>query len=145
MVGPIIDLWPAPAGRQREILEATRGGGHCDTGTVDFRTDSLISLAGRVRDGDVSAREMVRYALDQIEDLNPSLNAFVVLDGERAMTEAASLDERNARGEEVGALAGIPFAVKDLEDVAGLPTTHGSLVATETRSGRGRFGARAPG
>ena len=96
---------------------------------MDFRTESLTSLADLVRDGAVSAREMVGHALDQIAALDPALNAFVVVDAERALAEAASLDERQARGEEVGALAGIPFAVKDLEDVAGLPTTNGSLVA----------------
>jgi aspartyl-tRNA(Asn)/glutamyl-tRNA(Gln) amidotransferase subunit A len=97
---------------------------------VDFRTDSLDSLARSVRDGDVSARELVRHALDRIEALDPALNAFVVVDADRALAEAGRLDERQAAGEEVGALAGIPFAVKDLEDVAGLPTTNGSLVVT---------------
>ena len=97
---------------------------------MDFRTESLTSLADLVRDGAVSAREMVGHALDQIAALDPALNAFVVVDAERALAEAARLDERQARGEEVGALAGVPFAVKDLEDVAGLATTNGSLVVT---------------
>ena len=97
---------------------------------MDFRTDSLVSLARLVRDGDVSARELVGHALDRIEALDPALNAFVVVDADRALAEAARLDERQAAGEEVGALAGIPFAVKDLEDVAGLPTSNGSSVVT---------------
>jgi len=97
---------------------------------VDFCTESVTSLADSVRDGLVSARELVGHALDRIAALDPALNAFVAVDAERALAEAADLDDRQARGEEVGALAGIPFAVKDLDDVAGLPTTNGSLVVT---------------
>ena len=94
---------------------------------MDFRIDSVSNLATSVRAGEVSAREMVGHALERIDALNPALNAFVAVDADGALAEAAALDDRRARGEEVGALAGVPFGVKDLEDAIGLPTTHGSL------------------
>lgn len=94
---------------------------------MDFLTDSVTDLAGAVRSGEVSAKELVGHALDRIDALNPRINAFVALDAEGALAAAAAVDDRRARGEEVGALAGIPIGVKDLEDAAGLPTTHGSV------------------
>ena len=93
---------------------------------MDFLTDTVTDLAALVRAGSMSARELVAHALERIEVLNPELNAFVALDPDGAMADAAALDERQARGEEVGALAGIPIGVKDLEDAVGLPTTYGS-------------------
>ncbi len=55
------------------------------------------------------------------------INAFVALRSDHAMAEARALDDSIARKEEVGPLAGLPLGVKDLEDVAELPTTHGSV------------------
>lgn len=86
----------------------------------------LTELVDLVRGGAVSPLEMVDFYLQRIERLNGDLNAIVILDPERARREARALGERLARGEEVGALAGMPFAVKDLEDVGGMATTHGS-------------------
>ncbi|GAC1317613.1 MAG: amidase [Acidimicrobiales bacterium] len=97
---------------------------------MDFLSDSVVTLAGMVRSGEVSARELVDHAFTRIDASNSTVNAFVALDREGAMAEAAALDERQARGEEVGALAGIPLGVKDLEDAAGLPTTRGSHALT---------------
>ncbi len=65
-------------------------------------------------------------ALERIEKLNGELNAVVRLRGEQALEEAAALDERVAGGEDPGPLVGVPFLVKDLEDLTGLPTTSGS-------------------
>jgi aspartyl-tRNA(Asn)/glutamyl-tRNA(Gln) amidotransferase subunit A len=95
---------------------------------MDFRTESLADLAGRVRSKEVSARELTSHALSRIEALNPQVNAFVAVDGDRALAEAAAIDERVARGEDPGPLTGIPIGVKDLEDAAGFVTTHGSPV-----------------
>jgi aspartyl-tRNA(Asn)/glutamyl-tRNA(Gln) amidotransferase subunit A len=93
---------------------------------VDFRGETVAALASKVRDRKVAARELVQAALDRIDAVNPTINAFVAVDGERALIEAGRLDERIAGGEEPGPLAGIPFGVKDLEDAAGFVTTHGS-------------------
>jgi Asp-tRNA(Asn)/Glu-tRNA(Gln) amidotransferase A subunit family amidase len=93
---------------------------------MDFQTATAGGLAEQVRRRELSARELVEHALSRIEALNPTINAFVALDPEGARAAAADLDDRIARGDEVGPLAGVPIGVKDLEDAAGLRTTHGS-------------------
>jgi aspartyl-tRNA(Asn)/glutamyl-tRNA(Gln) amidotransferase subunit A len=93
---------------------------------MDFRKESLADLAESVRLGKVGARELVQHALDRIEMLDEQINAFTAVDGDAAIATARALDERIAHGEEVGDLAGIPLAVKDLEDAAGFTTSHGS-------------------
>jgi len=95
---------------------------------MDFRSTTVEALAGQVSAREVSARELVEVALERIDADNPVLNAFVAVDAEAARAEAARIDERLAVGEDVGALAGIPIGVKDLEDAAGFVTTHGSLL-----------------
>ncbi|HUQ39684.1 MAG TPA: amidase [Acidimicrobiales bacterium] len=93
---------------------------------MDFRTTAVADLADEVRARRVSAVELVAHALERIDALNPTINAFVAVDGERALADAAALDARAAAGEDVGPLAGIPIGVKDLEDAAGFVTSHGS-------------------
>ncbi len=95
---------------------------------LDFRDQPVAELARRIRSRELSAREVTAHALERIETLNPELNAFVSLDADRAVRDAASIDERLARGENPGPLAGIPMGVKDLEAVAGLTTTYGSAL-----------------
>ena len=95
---------------------------------MDFCRDSMIELASEVRSGKLSAREVVGHALERIETLNPVVNAFVAVDGERALNEAAAVDAVVAAGRDPGPLAGIPFGVKDLEDATGFVTTEGSVL-----------------
>jgi Asp-tRNA(Asn)/Glu-tRNA(Gln) amidotransferase A subunit family amidase len=70
----------------------------------------------------------VRLALDRIDKLNPDLNAVIALRGDEAIAEAKAIDARNHSSAELGPLAGVPLLVKDLEDVAGMRTTQGSVV-----------------
>ena len=95
---------------------------------MDFRTTTVRALAADVSAQRVSARELVAAALSRIDEIDPKVNAFVAVDGERALAEAAALDARLAAGEDVGPLAGIPIGVKDLEDAEGFRTTQGSAV-----------------
>jgi len=95
---------------------------------MDFRHTTVAQLADDVASRRIAARELVEAALTQIEAHDPSVNAFVALDPEGAMAQAAQIDERLAAGEVIGPLTGIPIGVKDLEDAAGLPTTRGSAV-----------------
>jgi len=95
-------------------------------GAVDFRRTTVAALAADVAARRVSARELAAAAIDLVDRLDPELNAFVAVDADAALAEAAALDERIAAGQEVGPLAGIPLAVKDLEDAAGFVTSHGS-------------------
>jgi aspartyl-tRNA(Asn)/glutamyl-tRNA(Gln) amidotransferase subunit A len=93
---------------------------------IDFRTISLADLARRVRRKELAARELTQAALARIEAVNPLVNAFVAVDGERALEQAAAVDQLVASGTDPGPLAGIPIGVKDLEDAAGFRTTHGA-------------------
>ncbi len=99
---------------------------------MDFRGHRLIDLASDVRARNRTAVELVEGSLARIADVEGDLNAFVVVDGDRALEDAADIDARLDNAEGVGPLAGIPLAVKDLEDAAGLPTRYGSLVSDPT-------------
>ena len=85
---------------------------------------TISALAAMVRAGGVSATDLVRRALERIEERNPGLNAVVATRAEEALEDAARADAAHQRG----TLAGLPLLVKDHEDVAGMPTTHGSAV-----------------
>jgi aspartyl-tRNA(Asn)/glutamyl-tRNA(Gln) amidotransferase subunit A len=88
----------------------------------------VIEIAEGVRAGELKAVEVLDECLEAISARNEELNAFVVLDPDLARTAADAVDEKVARGEDPGPFAGVPFGVKDLEDCAGLPTSHGSLL-----------------
>jgi aspartyl-tRNA(Asn)/glutamyl-tRNA(Gln) amidotransferase subunit A len=83
-------------------------------------------LGAEVVSGKLAARELVGAALAAIEADDPALQCFIAVDGDRAMADAAAIDERVAAGEQLGSLAGVPLAVKDNEDAAGYVTTFGS-------------------
>ncbi|MFC4009943.1 amidase [Nonomuraea purpurea] len=84
-----------------------------------------IELATAVRDGHVSAAEVVQAHLDRISEVNPTFNAVTAVLADSAMAAAAGIDRRRAAGEPLGPLAGVPFTVKENIDVEGVPTTHG--------------------
>ncbi len=83
-------------------------------------------LAAMIRRRELKPSELMQATIERLERVNPKLNAFVALRANEALDEARALDEKIARREEVGTLAGLPFGVKDLEDAAGLRTTFGS-------------------
>ena len=83
-------------------------------------------LARAVRRRELSAREVVGWHLDRIAAVNPRINAVVSLRPQQALAEADAADRRVAAGEPVGPLHGLPIAIKDLEDTAGIRTTYGS-------------------
>jgi aspartyl-tRNA(Asn)/glutamyl-tRNA(Gln) amidotransferase subunit A len=95
---------------------------------VGFRGTTVAEVAAQVRTAERGAREQVERSLAAIDALDGSVHAFVLVDAERALAAADDIDRRIAAGEEVGPLAGVPLAVKDVEDVAGLVTTHGSAL-----------------
>ena len=89
-----------------------------------FDTSDAMALAAAVAAGDVTAEEVVRFALDRIEARNPAVNAVVELRAEQALAEAAAGP--------TGPLAGVPFVIKDLGvDVAGMRSTGGSRLRAE--------------
>lgn len=83
-------------------------------------------MAAAVAARNVSARELLALHLARIDHVNPRVNALVSIDVDRARTAAHEADERAVRGEDLGPLHGIPFAVKDTHEVAGWRTTYGS-------------------
>ena len=91
-------------------------------------TASAAEIAGAVRTGTTSAREVIDAVLAAIRTRGQTLNAFTAVTEQRARAKAGALDARRAQGGALGALAGVPFAVKNLFDVAGLPTLAGSKI-----------------
>jgi 1-carboxybiuret hydrolase len=89
---------------------------------------SAGEIADAVSTGQVSARATVETALSRIAAHNGVLNCFTDVVGERALGRAQAVDAARAKGEALGPLAGVPFAVKNLFDVRGLPTRAGSKI-----------------
>jgi amidase len=83
-------------------------------------------LAGMVHGGEVSASELVGLSLERIEELNPRLNAFVQIDGERALAAAAQVKPGDERP-----FAGVPIAIKNNRAVKGLRLTYGCSLMSE--------------
>ncbi|WP_341911223.1 AtzE family amidohydrolase [Ferrovibrio terrae] len=94
---------------------------------IDFQSKAF-EIAAAVRDGKISATEALRVSLARIESTNPTLNAFTAVTSERARARAAAIDQARDEGKPLGPLAGVPFAVKNLFDVAGLATLAGSKI-----------------
>ncbi|MCH1997061.1 amidase, partial [Achromobacter xylosoxidans] len=86
---------------------------------------SAVELAARIRRRDVSAVQAAQSALDRLQAVNPLINAVVDHRPEDALAQAALVDQALARGEDPGALAGVPVTVKVNVDQAGFATTNG--------------------
>lgn len=84
------------------------------------------SLADGIRRGEVRAADALEASLAAIE--RSQLNALTYLDAEGARRRAEEIDRRVRAGEDPGPFAGVPLLIKDMQDVAGMPTTQGSLV-----------------
>lgn len=90
------------------------------------------AIAEAVRYGRVSAVVVAEATLARISARNAEVNAFTDVSAERAIAEAKAVDEALRRGEDPGPLAGVPFAVKNLFDIRGLPTRAGSRIGRES-------------
>jgi 1-carboxybiuret hydrolase len=97
-----------------------------DTPNVPLGTAAEIAAA--VSSGRMSAQTVIEAALARIRARDPILNSFTAVTEHRARLRAQAIDDTRARGEPLGPLAGVPFAVKNLFDVAGLPTLAGSKI-----------------
>jgi amidase len=92
----------------------------------DLMFTPATELAGMVRTGELSARELVQISLERIEELNPALNAFVQVDDERALATAEAIAPGDERP-----FAGVPIAIKNNRSVKGLRLTHGCSLLAE--------------
>ena len=93
---------------------------------------SAIDLAAAVRDGEVTAVEVVQAHLDQLAEVEHRVGAFVSTRRSSALAEARALDERDPDDRAALLLAGVPIAIKDSVDVAGEPTRHGTSLTPDT-------------
>jgi AtzE family amidohydrolase len=87
---------------------------------------SIREIQQGLRAKTFSARELAQQSLSHIEQANPLINAFTGVTGSRMLSEAAQIDARVASGDELPALAGVPYAVKNLFDVEGVTTLAGA-------------------
>jgi aspartyl-tRNA(Asn)/glutamyl-tRNA(Gln) amidotransferase subunit A len=95
---------------------------------VSDASASALAIAAAVRGGKTRARDVVAGALERIAHRDATLNAFTSVLHERALADADAIDRRLAAGQDPGPLAGVPFAAKNLFDVAGLTTLAGSKI-----------------
>jgi aspartyl-tRNA(Asn)/glutamyl-tRNA(Gln) amidotransferase subunit A len=91
-------------------------------------TSSAVDIATAVQRREVQAVEVLQQVRPLLEQTNGVLVAFVHVDWALAEEAARAIDRKLERGDAVGPLAGVPFGVKDLDDCAGMPTSHGSLI-----------------
>ena len=87
-----------------------------------------LDIARRIRDGESTAASVLAETRALIEARDGALNCFTATTFERAEREAAAVDARRSRGESLPPLAGVPYAVKNLFDIAGVTTLAGAKV-----------------
>lgn len=95
-----------------------------------LHTLTALELHKKFCAGDYSATEIVTYFIERIEKHNEALGAFVTILSERALEKAQKLDQKKARGETLGKLAGVPIAIKDNIHIEGVATTCSSRFLT---------------
>ncbi|MCP2247016.1 Asp-tRNA(Asn)/Glu-tRNA(Gln) amidotransferase subunit GatA [Lentzea aerocolonigenes] len=96
--------------------------------TNDLIHATAAELAAKIHSGEVSSVEVTQAHLDRIAETDGKVNAFLHVDTEGALAQARTVDEAVKAGETVGALAGVPLALKDVMTTEGVPTTVGSKI-----------------
>ena len=99
-----------------------------DLPSADLGWSSVGDIAAAVAAGRASATGVVEATLARIRERDPLLNSFTAVVEQRALARARTIDDARAKGQNAGPLAGVPFAVKNLFDIAGLPTLAGSKI-----------------
>jgi Asp-tRNA(Asn)/Glu-tRNA(Gln) amidotransferase A subunit family amidase len=95
--------------------------------TTDLCFLPATELAARICRRDLSPVEVVEAYLGRIKDRNPSINAYTLVLADQAMDAAREAETATMSGRPLGPLHGVPVAIKDLDDLAGVPTSMGSL------------------
>lgn len=96
-----------------------------------YELSTAVAVAAAITDGHTTARQVVTAALDRIERLDGRVGAFTDVVAARALAKADAQDAALRGGAKPGPLTGVPFAVKNLIDIAGLPTRAGSKINRE--------------
>jgi AtzE family amidohydrolase len=94
----------------------------------DLHLADAAQLAARVRGRDITALAVAQAAIDRIRARNAEVNAFTEITEARALEDAAAVDARIAAGGDPGPLSGVPFAAKNIFDIAGVVTLAGSII-----------------
>ena len=94
----------------------------------DLHWMTATELAAKIRNRELSAREVLDAHLARIDAVNPELNAVVTLVADHAIAQASAADDAITRGDDVGPLHGLPVVHKDLHETAGIRTTLGSPI-----------------
>lgn len=95
---------------------------------TDLIRYTAAETASAIAKGEVSAVEVAQAHLDRIGAVDKKVNAFLHVDTEGALSAARAVDDKRAKGEELGPLAGVPLALKDVFTTKGVPTTCGSKI-----------------
>ncbi|WP_037607665.1 Asp-tRNA(Asn)/Glu-tRNA(Gln) amidotransferase subunit GatA [Streptacidiphilus rugosus] len=95
---------------------------------TDLIRNTAAHTAQAIASGEVSAVEVAQAHLDRIGAVDEKVHAFLHVDAEGALAAARAVDEKRAKGEELGPLAGVPLALKDVFTTRGVPTTAGSKI-----------------
>ena len=95
---------------------------------ADLIKFTAAETAAAIASGEVSATEVTQAHLDRIAAVDEKVHAFLHVDTEGALGAARAVDAKRARGEELGPLAGVPLALKDVFTTKGIPTTCGSKI-----------------
>ncbi len=98
---------------------------------TDWQGETIAELAAALARDETTSVAITERCLSRIAALNPRLNAFITVTGERALAAAQAADRTRGAGHATSALHGIPISLKDLIDEAGIVTTAGSLVRAE--------------
>jgi Asp-tRNA(Asn)/Glu-tRNA(Gln) amidotransferase A subunit family amidase len=119
----------APATSSGPRLATTAGAPAASTAARSLLSGlTIVEAAHALRTGARTSAELTESALAAIAADNPRLNAFILVTADLARRQAAAADDERRRGIDRGPLHGIPISLKDLVDVAGLPTTAASRV-----------------
>jgi aspartyl-tRNA(Asn)/glutamyl-tRNA(Gln) amidotransferase subunit A len=97
----------------------------------DLCLASGTELSGAYAGGVVSPVDVTRACLDRAEEINPALNAFVVIDHEGALDAAAKSEQRWAKGQALSPIDGLPVSIKDIVHCHGLDVRYGSLTTAD--------------
>ena len=95
---------------------------------VDVTSLSAVDLAAAIRDGQHSAEEAVEACLARIKEVDDTIEAWAFLDPDHARAQAKHADAVRRAGRPIGPLHGLPVAVKDIIDTAGMPTENGTVL-----------------